>query len=184
MKEDSNWRKAQRDSKESILTVRRHFKTSWKINNWSWSYHGAVLRKSSPLCQLHKFSTPERIETNLESTISRYVPPYSLEQHFLGLSTCWMVTGRNDRLQFTCQQHHSTLSGFYDSFSGPFSLSWCGVSGSWLHTTSKCRTTICCKICKTTIWFLFSYGSVEDLKVLSGDVWNTEDNTAVRHSEI
>lgn len=163
MKEDSNWRKAQRDSKESTLTVRRHFKTSWQINNLSWSYHEEVLRKSLPLCQLHSSSpTPDRTETNLESIPARYVLPHSLEQHFL--STCWMVTGRNDRLQFTSQQHYSTLSGFQDSFSAPFSPSWCGVSGGWLHTTSKHRATVCWTICRTTVWFLFSYGSVEDLK--------------------
>lgn len=118
MKEDSNWRKAQRDSKESTLTVRRHFKTSWQINNLSWSYHEEVLRKSLPLCQLHSSSpTPDRTETNLESITGRYALPHSLEQHFL--SRCWMVTGRNDRLQFTSQQPTPHCLGFRILFQPP-----------------------------------------------------------------
>lgn len=141
MKEDSSWRKAQRDSKESILTVRRHFKTSWHINNLSWLYHGAFLRESLP----HVSSTVPLYTWQNRNTIGRYVLPHSLEHHFLALPAYWMVTGRNDRLQFT-------YLGFRFLFQ-PLLSFWCGVWGSWLHTTSKCRTTICWIICWPTIWF-------------------------------
>lgn len=88
-------------------------------------------------------STSDRTETNLESIMGRYVLPHSSEQRFLVQSPWWALssTGRSDRLQFTCQKHYSMVSGLQDPLPAPFSPPFHGVSGSWLHTTSKHRTT-------------------------------------------
>lgn len=88
-------------------------------------------------------STPDRTETNLESITGRYVLPHSSEQCFWGLSPCWALpnTGRSDRLQFTCQQHYSIVSRLQDPLPAPFSPPFHRVSVSWLHTTSKHKTT-------------------------------------------
>lgn len=121
-------------------------------------------------------STPDRAETNLESITGRYVLPHSSEQRFLGISPCWALsnTGRSHRLQSACQKHCSTVSGLQDPLSAPFSPPFHGISGRWLHTTSKQRAT-------TLFVSIWSCGG---LKSFGRVYMKREDNTAVRQSKI